>query len=257
MRKTFFTLIMAGVILISYISYAQESADMTPERAFYRANLYYEAGNYTGAIEKDESILDKGLKSGNLYYNLGNAYFKNGELGKAILNYERARRLMPRDSDLLSNYRHAKSLMKRPDPPSKRFLAFKWLDQGMAYLTLKQSMMLGFILYYLLVVYMITTKVFKRYARYSTLITYVLCILLALVIIPTAQKIKDLNQGAIITAKIIDARFEPLKDAAVHFPIYEGMKVYILRTKGDWCKIKRPDGKIGWLPKTALGTIGV
>lgn len=256
MKKHFFTLILL-IMSATHVSYAQEEAVMTPERDFYRANLYYEAGNYAGAIEKEVSILDKGLKSGNLYYNLGNAYFKNGELGKAILNYERARRLMPRDSDLLSNYRHAKSLMKRPDPPSKRFILFKWLDMGMDYLTLKQSMVVSFMLYYFLVVYIIITKVFKRYARYSTLISYVLCILLVLVVIPTAQKIKDLNQGAIVTAKIIDARFEPLQDAAVHFPIYEGMKVYVLRTKGDWCKVKRPDGKIGWLPKNALGIIGI
>ena len=257
MRIFLLILILFGKFLTSQLSYAQEEAAITPERAFYRANLFYEAGDYAEAIKKDESILESGFRSGNLYYNLGNAYFKNGELGKAILNYERARRFMPRDSALLSNYRYAKSLMKRPDPPGKRFLVFKWLDRGMDYLTLKQSIVLGFILYYCIIVYVIITKIFKRYVQYSTLITYVLCILLALVAIPTVRKIKDLERGAIITAKIIDARFEPLDDAAVHFPIYEGMKVYILRTKGAWCKIKRPDGKIGWLPKSALEIIGV
>ncbi|MBD3426875.1 MAG: SH3 domain-containing protein [Candidatus Omnitrophica bacterium] len=253
MRKIIFVLVAVSVIFVSSFSLAQEEGVRSAEKAFYRANLFYEAGDYQMAIEKWRSILAEGLESGNLYYNLANAYFKKGELGESILNYERAKRFMPRDSDLLLNLRHAKSLMKRPDPPEKKPILFKWLDMGMVYFTLKQSMILAFLLYYLLAAYIIMTRVFKRYAMYSTIVIITLCLVLIMVIIPTHQKIKDLNRGAVITAKITDAKFEPLEDAAVHFPIYEGMKVHILREKDDWYKIKRPDGKIGWVQGENLG----
>ena len=234
---------------------AEESSQLNPERAFYRANMYYETGNYDKAIKEDESILENGLKSGNLYYNLGNAYFKKGELGKAILNYERARRFIPRDSDLLSNYRHAKSLMKRKDAPEKRMRIFKWLDTVMAYLTLSQSVALVLVLYYMIVAFIIITKVFGKFRNHSTAFIILFCFVLTAMLDPVFFKIRDLRQAGIVTSTITDARFEPLKDATVHFPLYEGMKVYVLRKKEQWYKIKRPDGKIGWINKNTTGLI--
>ena len=59
-----------------------------------------------------ENILKEGFSSGELYYNLANSYFKNEQLGKAILNYERAKWFLPRDNDLEFNYQHARSLIK-------------------------------------------------------------------------------------------------------------------------------------------------
>ena len=79
---------------------------------FYQANTYYSMEKYNKAIEAYEEALNSGFESGNLYYNLANSYFKNGRLGEAILNYEKAMRLIPRDSDLKLNYEYAKSFIK-------------------------------------------------------------------------------------------------------------------------------------------------
>ena len=85
-------------------SFAQEAAEKTPGAIFYQANIYYQEGKFDAAIKSYEKLIDLGLESGNIYYNLGNSYFKKGELGLAVLNYERAKVLMPNDSDLRSNY---------------------------------------------------------------------------------------------------------------------------------------------------------
>ena len=77
---------------------------------FYEANFAYKEGEYAKAILVYEEVLQDGLESGSLYYNLGNSYFKDEKLGKAILNYERAKLFMPRDGDLVSNYQYARSL---------------------------------------------------------------------------------------------------------------------------------------------------
>ncbi len=75
-------------------------------------NDAYKRGDYAVAIEQYEEVLDNGFESGALYFNLGNSYYRKGELGKAILNYERAKRLLPRDSDLNFNYHYALSQVK-------------------------------------------------------------------------------------------------------------------------------------------------
>src|SRR3989344_6976224 len=85
-------------------------AQMTPESAsakFTVANELYKKGSYAGAAKVYEAVRAGGYHSGALNFNLGNTYFKLGQLGKAILNYERARRILPRDADVLSNYRYA------------------------------------------------------------------------------------------------------------------------------------------------------
>ena len=80
---------------------------------FGNANELYKKGNYDLAIADYEKILNKGYESGNLYYNIGNCYFKENKLGKAIVNYKRALRLEPRDGDIRSNYKFAFSTVKR------------------------------------------------------------------------------------------------------------------------------------------------
>lgn len=258
--KIFFTIIvlmMQFFVMPAGAQVEDEEGPYNPERAFYRANMYYESGDYAKALEENETILAEGVKSGNLYYNIGNAYFKSGEIGEAMLNYQRALRYMPRDSDLLSNYSYAKSLMKQPDVPPSRFVAFRWMDRALSFITLKQAIMIACALYFIIVLHVIVTKVFKRYTVYSTVIIIVLSAVLIALFIPLVQKVKELREGGIVTAAITDARFEPLEGATSHYALYEGMKVYIIGSKDDWLKVKRPDGKIGWVPKNDVGLIGM
>ncbi|NJN94350.1 MAG: tetratricopeptide repeat protein [Anaerolineales bacterium] len=83
------------------VTLAQEP--VTPTQAMRVANEKYEAGDYAEASAIYEAILDSGLSHSSVYYNLGNAYFKQGDLGRAILNYRRAQSLDPRDGDIAVN----------------------------------------------------------------------------------------------------------------------------------------------------------
>jgi tetratricopeptide (TPR) repeat protein len=258
MKKLSAGIFVLAVVLAAIGAVAAERVlpdSPSPENAFYRAKEFYEKGDFTRAVLENESIIAAGSRSGNVYYNLGNAYFKKGDLGKAILNYERARLYIPSDSDLLANCRYARSMMKRPDPPEKRFRIFGKLDRAFDYLTMGQGVALAEALYYFLIFYVIVTKVLGRFSRYSTLFIMVLSMMLILAIIPLVHKAEWLNKGAIVTAAITDARYEPAADATVHFPLYDGMKIKVLRLKGSWCKVKRLDGQIGWVEKGAIGLI--
>ncbi len=70
---------------------------------FAHGNALYEQGDYEGAIEQYSSLVDKGVTDTDLYYNLANSYYKTGDFGRAVLFYERARRLAPRDRDVREN----------------------------------------------------------------------------------------------------------------------------------------------------------
>ena len=81
-------------------------------RAFIAALEAYKQGDFRQAIDQWKSLADSGIANGKLYYNLGNAYLKNNDLGHALLWYERALILMPNDPDLRFNYEYARSLTR-------------------------------------------------------------------------------------------------------------------------------------------------
>jgi len=100
------------------------------EEFFFEANRAYKEGRYMEAIDGYRRLAEKGYATGHLYFNLGNAYFRFGQLGRAILNYKRAQLLIPRDADLNFNLRYAFDQTRDAVSPSQNFLnqAFFWLD---------------------------------------------------------------------------------------------------------------------------------
>ncbi len=82
---------------------AGQPVDTQTVELYRQGNLLYEGGKYAEASRTYERIIVRGLRNGHVYYNLGNAYYKQDQIGRAILAYERASRLIPRDGDLKNN----------------------------------------------------------------------------------------------------------------------------------------------------------
>ena len=97
------------------------------EKVWERANTLYINGDYVGAAAFYEAIVDKGYISGRLFYNLGNAYFKAGELGRAVLNYNRAQKLMPYDKDVTYNLAVANGYVKDKIDTVPEFFLSRWI----------------------------------------------------------------------------------------------------------------------------------
>jgi tetratricopeptide (TPR) repeat protein len=250
-----FAITVSGMIARSVCAAAEPPMDA--EKVFEAANAYYASGDYGKAIEKNEYILDSGYRSGNLYYNLGNCYLKKGGIGKAVLNYERAKRFIPQDSALLSNLRYAKSLMKQADANKTGAFILKKLGSIFDYATLKGAAAV-FNMFYLLSCAAIVASFFVRTRKFFIRASALLMLCVAfMLIVPLRDKIDRLDKEGIVTASIADAKFEPSKDAVTNFPLYEGMKVYILKTREAYCKIKRLDGKIGWVEKGAVERVNI
>ena len=224
------------------------------EAEFYQASQLYKNGAYGEAIAKYESILEAGKASGPLYYNLGNCYFKEGNLGKAILNYMRAKKLLPRDSDVDFNLNYALSQIKYKSNSPEDGILKKLFNTYSGYFTLDEIMRIILMTYFLICLYFLI-GLFLRWPR-NRLIGPIglLCIVLIFNFCVFIHGIHKYSQ-LVVAVEDIEARFEPIENATVHFKLSEGNTATILENKDGWIKIRRLDGKVGWTESHTIESI--
>ncbi|MFQ5665539.1 MAG: tetratricopeptide repeat protein [Candidatus Binatia bacterium] len=225
----------------------------SPQTTFFHANALYKDGQYTAAAKEYEQLLLAGLASGNLYFNLGNSYFKAGQKGKAILSYERARRFIPNDPDLAANLAYARSLTgaEACAPPFWERLAFP-LAHRMATGNLVYATSAA---YTLLVASFAVYRLWRRRPRWLVYTTTALVV--ALVVTATSlirQVLADdwQRQAVVIATGDTPARFEPAENGTVHYVLKEGTRVRVLDNREGWWQISRCDGHRGWVPKDTV-----
>lgn len=244
MRK-FLRIIAVFIIMISFcpFGFCQEGRESNLTQ-FFTGNLHYKKGNYSDAVQAYEVILQRGLESGALYYNLANSYFKNAQLGKAVLNYERAKRLMPRDSDLQSNYQFARSQIKNYGLVKKSF----WSRLSQKYagrLTLDEIAILLFGFYFLGGI-VVLLKLFTPLRRTKAIMMLVFLAILFVFHTLVFKNLTSSQKDLAVVLQDVQAKFEPIQDSTTHFELYEGHQVTVIKEEEDWKKVKRMDGKMGW-----------
>jgi tetratricopeptide (TPR) repeat protein len=261
MSKRILTKILAFLIImvcgLSFLSssWAQGTADLqTASQLFDQANSDYKEAKFSAAIENYEKIISLGLENGNLYYNLGNSYFKAGKSGKAVFNYEKAKLFIPNDSDLKSNYDYVLSGLNLGPQYFGNWFA-KAIYRLSEELTVNALTILLWAIYIILIIILTLKLFFSRLQRFLRPFIFILFSLFILSAIALDRKIAYLNKIAIIIGKEADAKFEPLESATTYFKLVEGSKIEVIGKAENWYKIKRPDGKIGWVDKTTVGLI--
>jgi tetratricopeptide (TPR) repeat protein len=241
--------ILAAVIVAKPDCARAENAYPDLRERFDRASVLYSESNFEDARNIYEEIIGYGYESGALYYNLGNAYLKTGFLGKALLNYERALRIMPYDSDLKSNLRYANSLRQEPAMESTPLWVNRRLDSLLGMFTTNGLTKVLSAIYVLAIVFL-GLAIFKKDMRKAIgkiVISLGFVFLITITLLSCRIYQTEHIVSAIILTDIADARFEPLDEAPIHFKLYEGSKITVLKTRGQWSQIKREDNKIGWI----------
>mgnify|MGYP001212312391 CR=1 FL=1 len=230
------------------------------EAFFDEGNQRYQEGDFRGALDRYVQILDQGLESGELYYNVGNAYFKLGELGPAILYYERARRLMPADDDLAANLELARSLTADAITPLPEFWLFRIIGWGVDLLP-RSALLWVVALAYLAAMSGLTGMVLRRatpVAAWGKRIAVggaAITVLLGINLVA-----RELSLGAAEEAVVMSVEAEvqsaPSEDTTLQiFTVHEGTKVRIDRRSDDWVEIVLEDGKVGWTRADHLESI--
>ncbi len=232
----------------------EASRRMTPREAlskFVAGNLAYQDGEYDRAITEYESVVRSGLENGALYYNIGNSYFRKDKLGKAVLNYERAKRFLPRDADSDFNYHYACAQARVTFSDGKKGIVAKLMDKHAAFYTEAEMAWAIAALSFLVAALHLLSLYLKWPPRRRRGVLAVLAVLLLVYICGFVHKVQRQEGLAIMTSRA-QARFEPRVDATGHFALGEGERIKVLKTEEGWAKIERPDGKSGWVEQTAF-----
>lgn len=236
-----------------------EVAERTFGALWDEANTAYINANYHKAVEVYESILAQGFASSKLYYNLGNAYFKEGDLGKSILFYNRALRLNPGSEDIRYNLEVALSRTKDNIEAIPEFFAVTWLralrhTMGCTAWSIL-SLALLVLMLGLLLLYLLARRISLRKAGfYGTCAALLLCIATTWFAVLERREIRQSDE-AIVMVSSSSVKSSPDKASTDLFMLHEGTKVTLADRLDGWCEIVIADGKKGWIEERKIEII--
>lgn len=243
--------LIASTLFIPF-SWAAEAKDL-----FSRANGAYENHEFNQAIQDYRELLQRGIRHGAVYYNLGNAYWKSGQRGEAVLHYERAARLLPRDRDVKVNLSYARqeiALERKLHSPTGNFL--ERMAEGLTGKTaLRELSLVTVTVYWISILFLFVWEAWI--SRRSLFKPWLVALGIAWIFLfgLTGLKIYDLNRpDAVIREKEVVLRGGPGEDYPAQATVPEGITVRILRHSRGWTEVRLGDLQ-GWISQEAVERI--
>lgn len=219
----------------------------------------YMRDDYASAIQVYEALLSKG-EAADLYYNLGNSYYKAGEIARAILNYERALLLQPGNGDIRANLEIARSKTIDKVEPVPEIFFVSWTKSLINSMSVDSWAVCGIVCFLLLIV----SLYFFIFSKQTGLKKVgFICGIIFLVVTIVAnvfagqQKDELVNRNsAIVINPSVTVRSTPSESGTSLFILHEGHKVDVKDSSmKDWKEIRLEDGKVGWVPASAIEVI--
>ena len=229
----------------------------SPEEIYRKANMSYENADYEKAASLYEDLLKMDMVSPEVFYNLGNSFFKTKQIGRAVVNYERALRLAPRDRDIRLNLKLARSMsVDKIEIPERGFIVklvlFPYDMMNVDELTAVTSLI------FLAIILILIFSIFFIRKRSSFFYSAgVLAVLLIIFSIFLVSKLRSevFTRHAVIISKKVDVRSGPKKDYLLQFTLHEGTGLRIVEERQGWYEIDLSKDLKGWLPKDSVEVI--
>lgn len=251
MRKISFFIIF----LLSFVQFVQAESFTKAD-----ADKAYQENKYAEAIKMYENILATQGESAVVYYNLGNSYFKEKNMAKAVLNYERALLLNPGDADIRFNLDMARSKTVDQITPATEVFIVTWINS----LTNMQSergwAKIGIVSFICLLVglalYIFSKRLFIRKIGFiGAIILLVVTVCANLFARQQKNELMD-RTGAIVMSPTVTVKSTPDKSGTELFVLHEGTKVFVEdNSMKGWKEIRLEDGNKGWIPTGAIEII--
>lgn len=249
--------IMLFLMVLPFTAHAQ---DAYLDSLWNAANTAYSQGQWADAISDYELISEMGLESASLYCNTGNAYYKDGNISKAILYYERALKLDPSYDDAIYNLSLANDRIQDRIDVVPEFFLKKWM-RDICYLMDSDAWAVAFIIFLALTLALMLMFILapsaagRRVGFFTGLVTLILMVFS--VSFSVWQKNEYMSADkAIVIKPVASVKSSPSTEATKDlFILHEGTKVIILDRVGEWNNISLSDGRQGWLPAADMEII--
>ena len=227
---------------------AQTSAIV--KETFDEGNRLYQKEDYAGAIEQYLKIIAMGYESGELHFNLGNSYFKTGNLGRSILHFEKAKKLLPKDEDLQHNL-NLLSMRIADKIETPRLAIWKVFDSVVELFSVNALAIITLILFLITLglasVYLYLSRgMLKKLTFYSSFGILMLCLIFGSLFTMRVVKLETTREGVILVDKV-EILSAPDAGAKGLFALHEGVKIRIDQKLSEWAEISLADGKKGWV----------
>ncbi|MEG2318855.1 MAG: tetratricopeptide repeat protein [Mucinivorans sp.] len=222
-------------------------------------NAAFIAGQYPLSAATYEAILSKGEHSAKLYYNLGNAYFEQNQLGKAILNFTRAQNYNPTDEDINYNLALATARTKDKIEPVPEFFLQGWIRSA-GYLLSGDgwsvvALALGLLVFTCVILWLVSSRMRLRKLGFAGAIVGSILFVVAIAYAQTALSRQKAQDSAIVMNTAAPVKSSPSDGGKDIFVLHEGTSVQVLQTVGTWSEIRIEDGNKGWIASSAIEQI--
>jgi tetratricopeptide (TPR) repeat protein len=251
---TAFILFLSIFTLLTFKTYASD-----PDSLMATANNAYNEGRYDSAINVYHLIEKENLQSAGLFYNMGNAYFKNNDIASAILYYEKAKKLDHNNEDIEYNLRIANSMIVDKIDKVPELIFTKWwnyfynmfnADTWTAFSLVSWAVLIFFVGLFIL-----TGKRPVRKLAFYFGILFLFTSLATFGLASQKYYFGKEHKEAIIYTPTVTVKSSPTTNSVDLFVVHEGTKVRIQDEVNEWVKIKIPDGSVGWMPMSTLREI--
>jgi len=211
---------------------------------FAKANQEYAQGHFKEAISGYETLVRAGQWSANVFYDLGNAYFRTGDFGRAILNYERALVLEPHHPEATANLQIARDEAHALELQPGR------LERYLEFASVNQYTVTAAVAFWI-AAFCLAVLVFTRRRSRATLTLLLVMLLISAGGIVATWQLERGSEGsalAVVTGKDVQARLATADTANSVLALPPGSEVKILSTRGDWTYAALPNNLRGWIP---------
>jgi tetratricopeptide (TPR) repeat protein len=226
---------------------------------FSKANEAYKKNQFDTAVVLYDSIVKSGFETPELYFNLGNVYFKKKDIANAILNYERARKLSPGDDDINFNLQLSQTMITDKINLLPEFFLTRWwrnfteLYSSDTWARFSISFFIAFLVFTIL--YLFANRMWlKKISFWIGIILLTVCVLSFSSSWYNKQAYQN-RTSAIVMNPSVTIKSSPDENGTELFVIHEGTKVWVTDEVGEWLKIKIADGNNGWLKKVDVEPI--
>jgi tetratricopeptide (TPR) repeat protein len=253
MHKRLFYLLVA--VILPLLSFGNDDAGSL----FKKANNLYAKSQYKDALNTYQQIVDDGYQSAAVYFNMGNAEFKMGDIPSALLYYEKAHKLSPGDEDINFNLRYANLKTTDKIDAAPEFFLSRWWQVFILSFSAKVLSVWSIIFILLasgsLILYFFANSVaVKKASFYGALALFFLGIFLIFIANRQLSYFDDHKQ-AIVFSNSVNVKSGPVDKSGTLFVIHEGTKVNILDSNNGWVKISLANGNEGWVKTTDVKQI--